>query len=118
GGAARAPVGAAWGGGGRGEREPPLSAAAGGAVEAPDSLAAPAVVDQPLARLAGGVAGPGDPGRDVDRDDLVARLEQRPVDLDEVADRRLRGGRALARVPEPLEELPVGGARDLALAPL
>ena len=35
-----------------------------------DPLAALALVDQALARLVGGLEGPGDPGREVDRDDV------------------------------------------------
>ena len=43
-------------------------------------LAALVFVDQPLAGLAGGLEGAGDAGRDVDRDDFPAGVEQRLVD--------------------------------------
>ena len=43
----------------------------------------------------GGADGARHAAREVDRDDLVAGVEQRLVDLEEVADRRLRRGRQL-----------------------
>jgi hypothetical protein len=78
-----------------------------------DALAALVLGDQPLAGLAGGLEGAGDAGRDVDRDDLAPALEQRFVDGDEVADRGLRGGRAVGRGAQPLVE--GGEVGDLAL---
>ncbi len=73
-------------------------------VEDVDALPALALVDEALAGLVGGLAGAGDAGRDVDRDDLAPGLEQRLVDGDEVADRGLRGGRAALGGAQPLEE--------------
>src|SRR5881394_225207 len=55
-------------------------------IENLDSLAALAFVDEALAGLAGRLAGAGDTGRDMDRGDLAASVEQRLVDGDEVAD--------------------------------
>src|SRR5690349_12912436 len=63
-------------------------------VEQVQPLAALAFLDQPLARLSGGLEGAGDAGRDVDRDDFPAFVEQRFVDGEEVPDRGLRGSRA------------------------
>ena len=80
-----------------------------------DPLAALAFVDQPLARLVGGLEGAGDAGRDVDRDDLLAGVEQRLVDGDEVADRGLRGGRAALGGAQALVEGGVVGDLGLAL---
>ena len=75
-------------------------------------LAALVLVDQPLARLAGGLEGAGDAGRDVDRDDFAAFGKQRFVDLEEVADRRLRGSRPAIRGAQPLiEGVEVGDLR-------
>jgi hypothetical protein len=80
------------------------------------SLAALVLVDQPLASLAGGLEGAGDAGRDVDRDDFPALVEQRFVDLEEVADRGLRGGRPAFGGAQPLVEIvEVGDLRLLLL---
>ena len=70
-------------------------AASRAAVDHVDPFTAAALFDQPLPRLQSRFVGAGDPGGEVDRDDRPARVQQRPVDLDEVADRRLRGRRAL-----------------------
>ena len=51
----------------------------------------------------------------MDRDDLPARVEQRLPDVDEVADRGLRGGRAAARLAQPAVEVVVVGDLGLAL---
>ena len=74
-----------------------------------DSLAAPALVDEPLAGLVGRLEGAGDPGGDVDRDDLPTGVEQWLVDRDEVADRWLRGGGAALGGTQALVELGVIG---------
>jgi hypothetical protein len=83
-----------------------------------DALAAPAFVDEALASLQRRLVGAGDPGRDVDRDDLVAVLEERPVDADEVAHRRLGGGGAGLAAAQPLVEVRVVGRGDLDLGAL
>jgi hypothetical protein len=52
---------------------------------------------QLVARLLGRADGAGDAAGDVDRDDVVAALDQRLVDGEEVPDRGLRRRRELAR---------------------
>ena len=47
---------------------------------------------------------PGDLAAEVDRDDVVAGLDERLVDLEEVADRRLRGRRQVAAGAQALVE--------------
>ena len=100
-------------GGGRGAERAEAHAAGGRArVQHVDPLAALVFLDQPLARLVGGLEGAGDAGRDVDRDDFPAGVEQRLVDLEEVADRGLRGGRPALRGAQPLVEgVEVGDVR-------
>jgi hypothetical protein len=100
----------------RREDEHPHPTAAGAAVDHMDALASAALVDQPLAGLRRRLVGAGDPGCEMDRDDRPAGVEERPVDLDEVADRRLRGRRSLVARPQPLEERSV--VADLALLAL
>ena len=52
----------------------------------------PGMLAELLARLLCGGHRAGHSAGEVDRDDLVALLEQRPVDRQEVADRGLGGG--------------------------
>ncbi len=72
------------------------------------------LVEQRLG-LRGGPDGAGDATREVDRDDVVAGSQQRLVGGEEVADRRLRGGRQVGRSAQTRVEGVVVG--DLALAP-
>ena len=102
-------AGSATGGVRRREHHQPLAAGRGAAVEDVDPLAALALVQQALARLLRRLAGSRDPGREVDRDDLAALGQQRLVDGDEVADRRLRGRDALVARAQALVEARVFG---------
>ena len=88
----------------RRQDEHPHPAASRAAVDDVDPFTAATLVDQPLPRLQSRFVGAGDPGGEVDRDDRPTRFQQRPVDVDEVADRRLRGRRSRVARPEPLEE--------------
>ena len=91
-------------------------AGGGPRVDDVDPLAALAVGDEALARLHGGLVGARDAGRDVDRDDLASLGQQRLIDGEEVADRRLRGGHRLLRGPQALvEAIEVVEQVDLAL---
>ena len=98
------------------ERQEAGAAAGRAAVVDEDPLAALALVDQLLARLVRRVAGAGDAGREVDRDDLARRRRG--------AARRPRGSRRrmAARwsrpraAPQALVEVVVLGRADLALA--
>jgi hypothetical protein len=82
-------------------------------------LAAPVLVDQALTCLAGRLEGAGDAGGDVDRDDLPAFVQQRFVDLEEVADRGLRGRRPAFGGAQPLVEgVEVGDLRLPLLLPI
>ena len=107
-------VAAGRGRGGGAERAEAHPAGRRARVEDADPLAALVFVDEPLAGLAGGLEGAGDAGRDMDRDDLAAGVEQRLVDGDEVADRGLRGGRAALGGAQALVE--GGEVGDLGLA--
>ncbi len=53
-------------------------------------------------RLARALYGARDVARQMDRDDVAPRLQERLVDGEEVADRRLRGGRQLIEIPQTL----------------
>ena len=75
--------------GGR-EHHQTLAAAGGPGV---DHVHALGPVAELLAGLLGRADGARHPAGEVDRDDVVAGVEQRLVDREEVADRRLRGGR-------------------------
>ena len=55
-----------------------------------------AALHERVARLLGRAHRARDPAGEVDRDDVVAALEQRLVDGEEVADRRLRRARQVA----------------------
>ena len=81
----------------RGEDQHAHPAAARAAVDDVDALAAAALVDQALPRLLRRFVGSRDRRGEMDRDDVAAGVEQRRVDLDEVADRGLRRRRALSR---------------------
>src|SRR6202012_5598362 len=100
----------------RGRKDAEAGRAAGhlGVVEV-DALAVPALVDQPLARLVGGLEGARDRRGDVDRDDLLARVEQRLPDGEEVTDRGLRGGRPVGRLAQAAVEVVVVGDVELTL---
>ena len=78
-------------------------AAAAFAVDHLDALAEAALAEQPVG-LARGLEGPRDAAGEVDRDDVAAGLEQRLPDGEEVADRRLRGGREFGVGAQPLVE--------------
>ena len=68
------------------------------------SLAALAVALKRLPGLPCGFRGPREAARDVDRDDVPTLGQQRLVDGQEVAHRRLRGRGHLVRRPQPVEE--------------
>ena len=93
----RVGVAACCGGGSGAERAEAHPAGRRARVEELDPLAALALVDEALAGLAGGLAGAGDPRRDVDRGDLAAGVEQRLVDGER--SRRSRAGRSSRRSP-------------------
>jgi hypothetical protein len=86
------------------------------AVDDVNAFTATTLVDQLLPRLQRRLVGAGDPSGEVDRDDPLTRIQKRPVDLDEVADRRLRGRRPAVARSEALEERCV--IADLVLAAL
>ena len=75
-----------------GEHQQADAAAGGFAVDHLDAVAEAALDEQPV-RLARRLAGARDAAREVDRDDVLAGLDQRLPDGQEVADRGLRGGR-------------------------
>ena len=88
----RVRVGAAAGGARRRQRDQAEPSARGLRVQDADPLAAPALLLEGLLGLDGRLEGARDARRDVDRDDVAAGVQQRLPDLDEVADRGLRGG--------------------------
>src|SRR3954454_6864945 len=73
----------------RGHRQHPEPCARGGGVEDDDPVGVDAALDELVARLLRRGERAGDAGAQVDRDDVAAGLEQRLVDREEVADRRL-----------------------------
>ena len=84
----RVTVGARARRGAGGEHEQTGAAAAAFGVEHLDAVSETALAEQRV-RLPRGLDGSGDPAGEVDRDDVVAGLEQRLPDGEEVADRRL-----------------------------
>jgi hypothetical protein len=78
-------------------------------------IAALALLDEALARLERRFAGPGDPGRQVDGDDVPAIGQQGLVNGREVAHGRLRGRGALVALSQTLEEARVIVSGDLDL---
>src|SRR6478736_7652577 len=103
---------------GRSEDHHGLAAAGGAAVVDLDALAALSLRGQSLLRLRRGLAGAGDPGGEVDGDDVPALGQRRLVDGAEVTHRWLRGRRTLGAGAQALEELGVVGPRYLDLRPL
>ena len=98
--------------GGRGrEHHQPLAAAGAGRIDHVHPLGALAEL---FASLLGRSHRARHPAREMDRDDVIAGVEERLVDRQEVADRGLRGGRQLrGRAEPPVVGVVVG---DLALA--
>ena len=96
-------VSARTGGGSGGEREQAHPAAGGFAVDHLHAIAEAALGEQPMC-LAGSLAGTGYASGEVDRDDVLAVLEQWLPDGEEVADRGLRGGGQLGIAAQPLVE--------------
>ena len=73
----------------RGHRQHPHAGARGGGVEHDDAVGVDPALDELVARLLGRGDGAGDAAAEVDRDDVTVLLEQRLVDGEEIADRRL-----------------------------
>ena len=100
----------------RGKRAEPHPAAGRARVVDVDPLAALALGYQSLAGLPGRLERARDSRGNMDRGDFATGVEQRLVDLDEIADRRLRGGRGSLRGAQLLVE--GGVVADLGLRPL
>ena len=86
-----------------GERQHPQPSAAGFAVDHLDPIALATLHEQPVG-LPRGLDRSRDPARQVHRDDIVPGIQQRLPNLQEVADRGLRGGRHFGVVAQPLVE--------------
>ncbi len=96
-------VGARASGGGGGEHQQPHPAAGGFRVQDLDAIAQATLCEQPV-RLVGGLAGARDAAGEVDRDDILAGLDQGLPGGEEVADRGLGGGRQFGVAAQALVE--------------
>ena len=99
----------------RGDRHHAEPRAGGGGVEHDQPRRVDPALHELVARLLGGRERARDAGGEVDREDVRAVVEQRLVDGEEVADRRLRGARHLARGAQPRVEVVEVGDLGLAL---
>ena len=93
----------------------PWPGGAGVGVQDLDPLRRDAALDQRVARLPGRLHGARDAAREVDREHVVARLQQRLVDGQEVADRGLRRARQVGRRAHVVVERVVVGQVALAV---